>query len=109
MLEDILAPKEVIVFRQPYDRLEVHDEIFDELAITSQRIIFYKRTGLIFKKDNSSSIGLSNISGVKFSEKGVIRKKGVMEVYLKDNSILPIEGNASEMKYLYQNLVSKIE
>ncbi|MGI0047849.1 MAG: hypothetical protein ACREBB_11795 [Nitrosotalea sp.] len=108
MLEDHLAPNEVIVFRQPQE-VEFKNEVYDELAITSQRIIFYKRTGLLFKKDNSSSIGLSNIGGVKFHEKGVVRKKGVMEVHLKNDNPLQIEGNASEMKYLYQNLLSRIQ
>ena len=108
MLEDILKPNETIVHRDKYSDLEYNEESFEELVITNQRIIFYRRTGLVFKKDKGQSIPLRNIESVQFHEKGVMRKKGVLEIQVKD-SIIPLKGKLSEMKHLYNNILSLIE
>ena len=107
MLEDVLEPKEVIIFHEPFE-LEFAGDSYDELALTNRRVIFYKRTGLIFKKDNNSSIPLSNVNNVKFLEKGVIRKKGVLEIDIGKNKPIELAGNTSKIKYIYQKLLSNI-
>lgn len=103
MLEDILEPKEVIIFKQSFSY-----EKFNELAMTNKRIVFYKRTGLIFKKDNTSSIPLKNIDSVHFHEKGVLRKKGVLELNLGRGDPIGLEGHPSEIKYLYNKILSNL-
>ena len=109
MLEDLLLPNEVIVFSQEFSGLEVGNQIFDNLAITNNRIIFYKRTGLIFRKDHVATIGLSKITGMQFKEKGVISKKGVVTLHLKEENDMELVAGLSTMKYLYQSLASKIQ
>ena len=108
MLEDLLEPQEMIVFREEFSDLEYADEIYHELAISNKRVLFYRRTGLLFKKDKSASISLANIQSVNFHEKGVIRKKGLLQIHL-GKSVIPLEGKLSEIKHLYQNLVSLIK
>ena len=98
----------MIVFHEEFSNLEYNEESYDELAITTKRVIFYKRTGLVFKKDKGSSISLHNIESVDFHEKGVLRKKGELTIQLKDSSI-PIVGKLSEVKHLYNNLISLIK
>jgi len=108
LLEDILEPEEVIITRLPFSE-KINGEKYDELAVTNKRLLWYKRKGLLFKKDSCNSISYNQLSNVKFLEKGVLRKKGVLELYLKDGSSLPqLEGKPSEIKYLYQNIVSKL-
>lgn len=108
MLEDVLEAQEIIVFRSVISGLEYEHETYDELAITNKRIVFYKKTGIVFKKDKSASISLANIQSINFREKGVIRKKGVLEIHLV-KSIIPLEGKLSEIKHIYQNLISLIK
>lgn len=107
MLEDLLLPNEEVRFRKEIPNFKVSGEVYGELIITNKRIIFYKRNGLIFKKDISETIGLSKIDGLKFVEKGRINKKGLIEIYG------PIEhtivGKLDETKHLYQALSQKIE
>ena len=107
MLEDVLESKEVIVFHKPLD-IEFNGEGYNELALTNKRVLFYKRTGLVFKKDNTSSIPLSNVNNVKFLEKGVMRKKGILEIDIGKSKPIPLIGNPSEIKYIYQKLLSSI-
>ena len=107
MLEDILEPKETIIFRKHFD-VEFNKNNYNELALTNKRVIFYKRTGLVFKKDNTFSVPLSNISNVKFLEKGVLRKKGVLGIDIGSGKPIELIGNPSEIKYIYQKLLSSI-
>jgi len=108
LLEDLLEGQEVIVFRSDFHDLKFTGVRYDELAITNQRIVFYIRTGLLFKKDKSASISLKNIQSLNFHEKGVIRKKGELKIILGDTAI-PLEGDLSSMKHLYENLVSLVK
>jgi hypothetical protein len=108
MLEDTLLPNEVIVYRQDLPGVQVGAHVYDHLAITNNRIIFYKREGLIFKKDNVTTIGLSKLTAVQFNEKGLVSKKGILKLHLKDEQDIDVIGPLSSIKYLYQHLASKI-
>ena len=103
MLEDVLEPNETIIFRE-----EIPVEEYQEMAMTNKRIILYRRTGLIFKKDDVSSIPLKSISNVKFHEKGVIRKKGELTMEIGKEEPLTLEGNLSEIKYVYNKILSNL-
>ena len=109
MIEDILEPGETIVRELPFSE-KIDGEKYDELAITNKRLLWYKRKGLIFKKDSCNSISFNQLSNVQFLEKGVLRKKGVLQFFLKDgkSDFPPLIGNPSEIKYLYQHIVSKL-
>jgi len=106
MIEDVLESKEMIIVKLAVNH-EAQGQKYDKLAVTNKRLIFYKRTGLIFKKDTCSSIGYSQLGNVNYKEKGVIRKKGELTLILKGSKPIIIEGKPSEIKYIYQNIVSQ--
>lgn len=108
MLEDLLESNEAILYRHPYDT-EFRGDRYNELIVSSKRIIFYKRTGLLFKKDQSAILGLSNINTIKFKEEGILWKKGVLEIVLREGTGFSLVGDASAMKHLYHSLMSRIE
>lgn len=62
---------------------------------------------LIWAKGGRQRIDLTKISGLKFKEKGIISKKGVIEIYGPIK--LTIEGKLDDARYLHQTLVEKIE
>jgi len=106
-LEDLLLPNEEVRYRREIPNFKVGGQVYGDLIVTDKRIIFYKRDGLIFKKDISETIGLSKIAGIKFKEKGRISKKGQIEIYGPIKQI--IEGRLDDARYLHQTLVEKIE
>ncbi len=105
MIEDLFLPNEEIKYRRNISNLSVGGERFEEMVITNHRILFYKRTGLIFKNDVIETIGLDSITGVKYREKGMISKKGIVEIHGEE--MRRMEGSAAQMKQLYQVLSSK--
>jgi len=63
LLEDVLERDEVIVKRLPFSE-EIDNEKYNELAVTNKRLLWYKRKGLIFKKDSCNSIGFNQLSKI---------------------------------------------
>jgi len=57
---------------------------------------------MIFKKDDVITEKLSDIQ-VKYSEEGIIRKKGIIQVQGK--TMLQLIGSPSEIKALYQSII----
>ena len=106
-IEDLLLPNEEIKYRREIPNFKVGGEVYGELVITDKRIIFYRRDGLIFKKDISETMGLSKITGLKFKEKGRFNKKGLIEIYGPIK--YTIEGKLDDAHYLHQTLLQKIE
>ena len=80
---------------------------YDDLIITDNRLIFYKRAGLVFKKDIVETIGLKTLQGIKFKETGLIKKQGVIEIL--GNIKWTITGKREELKTLYQALSDKLK
>jgi hypothetical protein len=76
------------------------------LLVTNKRILLYARRGLVFKSDDVVSIKLEELQRVKYKERGVIGKTGVLEVHGK--TLLQLEGNPAEMKTLYQQILQFI-
>lgn len=106
-LNDLLLPNEEIQYRRKIPNFKIGGQSYEELIVTDKRMIFYKREGLIFKKDISETVSLSKISGIKFNEKGRINKKGQIEIYGPIKLI--IEGPLNDARYLHQTLVEKLE
>lgn len=106
MLEELLGPREEVRWRCSINNLQVGGQNFDELIVTDKRLIFYKQTGLVFKKDVIETMGLKTIDGLRFREKGTFMKKGVLEI--PGDIKMFIEGNPSEIKQLYQALNAKL-
>jgi hypothetical protein len=105
-LQDFLAPGEDIRYRcsEPVK----HGGDYYWLYVTTDKLILYSRTGLIFKKDNVISHRLEEIQTMKYREEGILSKKGILEIFAKDKKI-PLKGNPDSMKALWQELQKYIK
>ena len=81
-IEKILAPGENIRYRSPVPVDFQGDKYY--LYITDRRLIWHKEEGLIFKRDKFVSVVLDEVREIKYTETGLIRKKGIIEVLMGD-------------------------
>lgn len=76
-----------------------------KLILTNKRLILHKRS--LLRKDTLLSWKLEDVEGIKYEERGLINKKGVISIFAK--SKIDLTGTAKEMKTLYQQLLRFIE
>lgn len=105
-LEDFLFPNEVIKDKST-ENITYGGQSY-ELYVTDKRLIFYSRTGSIFKRDNIISEKLLEIQTISFKEEGLFFKKGTINIETKDKKLL-FEGSAENMKALYLELQKMIQ
>jgi len=103
-LEDFLLPGEDIRF-QSYQNVKYGDKEY-QVIVTNKRLMLYARRGLLFKKDDVVSIQLKELQGIKYREKGIINKKGILEVH--GRTLLQLIGPADDIRALYQQLLQFI-
>jgi len=103
-LEDYLLPGEEIRFHSSR-RIRYGGKEY-ELLVTNKRLLLYARRGLLFKSDDVISIKIEELQGVKYRERGVIGRTGIIEVHGK--TIFQLEGKPAEMKTLYQQILQFI-
>ena len=101
VLEDFLFPGETIVFQS--GKVKSLNDHFD-LYITDQRILLYRRRGVVFKKDRIVAERLEDIKTLHYDEKGVVQKKGVLLIETISKKMEPIEGNVLDIKAIWQEL-----
>ena len=101
VLSDHLLPGEDIRF-QSKSLVEYGGSKY-QVIVTNKRIILYARRGLVFKSDDVVTFKLEDVQGIKYKEKGIIGKKGIIEIHSK--TLATLSGPASEMKSLYQQLL----
>ena len=77
-LEDFVGAGEKIV-HQSKGLVEIGETRYG-LYITDKKILAYAQAGLVFKKDNALTITFGDISDMKYSEEGIIGKKGILRV-----------------------------
>ena len=101
MLTDFLYPDETIVFQS--NKIEsLNDNFF--FYITDQRILLYRRRGVLFKKDRIISERIENIRSMQYGEKGVLRKKGVLRIETFGKKMDPIVGKVADIKAIWQEM-----
>jgi hypothetical protein len=100
-VEVFLAPGENIRYRSPAP-VEYQGDSYD-FYITDRRLMWHKRTGLVFKKDKFTTEVLENVTAIKYSEKGIINKKGLIEVHLGDRT-LPFQGQLATIRAIYSHV-----
>lgn len=94
------TPKENIKF-QSESEVEYAGKGY-QVIVTDSRLILYARRGMIFKKDDVVTEKLSDIQ-VKYSEKGMFRKEGIIEIQGKTK--YQLTGSPSGMKALYKSII----
>ena len=105
LLQDFLLPNENVRFESTGD-VKYGGKGY-RVIISDKRCILYARRGLLVKNDDVVSEKLDDCQGIKYNEKGIIGKKGIIEIHSKTK--FQLEGSAIEMKALYQNLLQSFD
>ena len=77
-LEDFLMPGEGVRYSSPLPVDYQGGQYY--FLITDRRVIWHRQTGMIFKKDNVISENISDIVDMAYNEKGIISKKGLVNL-----------------------------
>ncbi|MEM5831183.1 MAG: hypothetical protein QXO40_03195 [Candidatus Aenigmatarchaeota archaeon] len=101
MLQDFLAPDENIRYRSPGTVEFAGDEY--EFYITDRRFVWYKREGLIFKKDKIIMHPLDQVKEIRYREAGILRKKAIIEIWFSDKKH-EFSGSLSTMRAIYSEM-----
>lgn len=73
------------------------------VILTDRRLLLYAERGLLFKNDEVITQRLDELQGIKYSEQGIIDKRGIIGIEGKTQ--MNLEGSAKEMKALYQQMM----
>ena len=101
VLSDFLYPGEAVVFQSGKVRT-LNDQFF--FYITDQRILLYRRRGVLFKKDRIIAERLEDIRTMQYSERGAMRKRGVLRIETLSKKMEPIVGKVSDIKAIWQEM-----
>ena len=106
VLEDFLFPGETIIFQS--GKVKTLNDRFD-FYITDQRILLYRRRGVMFKKDRVIAERIEDIRTLHYNEKGIMKKKGVLRIETMGKKMEPIEGKVFDIKAIWQELQKYIK
>lgn len=102
VLEDFLLPGEVIKFHSPR-KVKAYNVSFD-FIITDQRILLYRRRGVLLRKDTIIAERIDDIRTLNYDEKGIVKKKGVLRIETMSKKLDPIEGRVPDIKAIWQEM-----
>ncbi len=106
VLEDFLFPGETVIFQS--GKVKTLRENFD-FYVTDQRILLYRRRGVVFKKDRIIAERIEDIRTLHYYEKGIARKKGVLSIETLSKKMEPIEGKIEDIKAIWQEIQKHIK
>ena len=75
-----------------------------QVLLSDRRILLFAQRGALFKNDDVVSQKLEELEGVKYSERGIIDKKGTIHVQ-SFKAEMDLSGTANEIKALYQQMM----
>ena len=101
VLSDFLYPGEGIIF-QSNKIASLNDNFF--FFITDQRILLYRRRGVLFKKDRIIAERLEDVRSMYYGEMGVVRKKGILRIETYSKKMDPIVGKVPDIKAIWQEM-----
>jgi hypothetical protein len=100
-LEDYLMPGEEVKFHSTggvkYGEKSYH------VILTDRRILLYAQRGMMFKSDDVVTQKLDELQGVKYSEEGIISRRGT--IHIEGRTKMDLRGAATEIKILYQQMM----
>jgi hypothetical protein len=73
------------------------------VILTDRRLLLYAQRGVLFKNDDVVTQKLDELQGIKYSEEGIIDRKGT--IHIEGKTRMELEGSAKEMKALYQQMM----
>ena len=106
VLKDFLFPGETVIFQS--GKVETLNDHFN-FYITDQRILLYRRRGVVLKKDRIIAERIEDLRTLHYDEKGIVKKKGVLRIETLSKKMEPIEGKVSDIKAIWQELQKYIK
>ncbi len=100
-LEDYLVPGEEVKF-QSKGFVRFGDSSY-HVILTDRRIVLYARRGVLVKNDEVVTQKLTELQGVKYSEEGLVTRRGIIRIEGKTR--MDLSGSAPEIKALYQQMM----
>jgi len=100
--EDYLMPGEEVRFQS--GRAVRFGAKRYRVILSDRRILLYAQRGMLFKNDDVVTQRLADLQGVKYSEKGLIERKGIIHVQSMKTE-MDLSGPADEIKALYQQMM----
>lgn len=104
-LEEFLLPNENVEFSTPTEILYGGEKF--QCFLTNQRVMFFARRGIVFKRDHVISIALAEIIEMEYQERGLFKKGYIFIKSEKTN--FSLQGNTETMKELTKLLQNKLE
>ena len=101
VLSDFLYPGEIIIFQS--NKIESLNDNFI-LYITDQRILLYRRRGVLFKKDRIIAERIEDIRSMQYGERGILRRKGRLYIETYTKKMDPIVGKVADIKAIWQEM-----
>jgi hypothetical protein len=100
-LEDYLMPGEEIKF-QSTGGVKYGEKLY-HVILTDRRILLYAQRGMIVKNDDVVTQKLDELQGIKYSEEGIIGRRGT--IHIEGRTKMDLHGAAAEIKVLYQQMM----
>ncbi len=101
-LRDYLMPGEEVKFSSK--RNVRYGSKAYQVILSDRRILLYAERGTLFKNDDVVVQSLDDLQGVRYSEQGIIAKRGIIRVQTF-KSEMDLSGPAEEIKTLYQQMM----
>lgn len=101
-LEDYLMPGEEVRFHS--GRAVRYGAKRYRVILSDRRILLYAQRGMLFKNDDVITQRLSDLQGVKYSEQGLVARRGIIRVQ-GIRTEMDLSGPAAEIKALYQQIM----
>lgn len=73
------------------------------VILTDRRLLLYAQRGMLVKNDDVVTQRLDELQGIKYSEEGIIDRRG--KIRIEGKTLMELEGSAKEMKALYQQMM----
>jgi hypothetical protein len=101
VLTDFLYPGESVVFQSGKVN-SLNDQFF--FFITDQRILLYRRRGVLVKRDRIIAERLEDIRTMNYSERGIFRRRGVLRIETFSKKMDAIVGKVADIKAIWQEM-----
>jgi hypothetical protein len=101
-LRDFLMPGEEIRFHSSR-RVRFGNKAY-QVILSDRRMLLYAERGTLFKNDDVVSQRLDDLQGVKYTEQGIIDRRGTIHIQTFKTE-MALSGPAGEIKTLYQQMM----
>ena len=98
-IENYLVPEEKILFWSDFQ--VTYQETKYKVYITNIRLLLYNESGLVFRKEEIITETFRQITGLQFTEQGVINKKGIFR-FSSNKGEVQLEGPVNGMRGLFK-------